>query len=136
MAVSKTLVFSNVAISNGATGGNTNNYPLHLTESAEVTLTPVNDTVQDGQTIVSAYDVSFSVNLFNTAVLSDPFVYSNTSATPVLARITFRGATGGQTLNIENVFINGARTFDGNRTAINLSGSKRATTINGAVTVV
>jgi hypothetical protein len=135
MAVTKTLVFSNVAISN-ATGALTNAYPLHLTESAEVTITPANDTVQDGQTIASAYDVTFSVNLMNTTVLSDPFVYKDASATPVLARITFRGATGGQTLNIENVYINGTRTFDGNRTAINLSGSKRGVTLDSAVTVV
>jgi hypothetical protein len=135
MSATKTLVFSNVAISN-ATGALTNAYPLHLTESAEVTITPVNDTVQDGQTIVSAYDVTFSVNLFNTAVLSDPFVYKDASASPVLARITFRGASGGQTLNVENVYINGARTFDGNRTAISLSGSKRGVTLDSAVTVV
>ena len=58
MPATKTLVFSNIAISNGATGLATNAYPLHLTESAEVTITPANDTVQDGQTIVSAYDLS------------------------------------------------------------------------------
>lgn len=134
MAVTKTLVFNAVAISN-ATGALTNAYPLHLTESAEVTITPVNDTVQDGQTIVSAYDVTFSVNSFNTAILTDPHVYSNASVSPTLARITFRGAAGGQTINIENVYINGSRTFDGNRTAVNLSGSKRATTIDGAATL-
>lgn len=135
MAITKTLVFSNIGISN-ATGAVRNNYPLHLTESAEVTITPVNDTVQDGQTIVSAYDVTFSVNAMNVNILLDPFVYKDASATPVLARMTFQGATGGQILNIENVYINGTRTFDGNRTAINLSGSKRATTLDGAVTVV
>lgn len=134
MAVTKTLVFSNVAIAPG-TSASFNAFPLHVTESAEVTITPVNDTVQDGQTIVSAYDATFSVNLFNTAVLSDPMVYSNTAAAPTLAKIRFSGATGGQTLTLENVYINGSRTFDGNRTAINLSGSKRATTIDGAVTV-
>jgi hypothetical protein len=136
MAVTKTLVFSNVQISNGATGLATNAYPLHLTESAEVTITPVNDTVQDGQTIVSAYDVTFSVNMMNTQVLLDPFIYKDASAAPVLARITFKGASGAQTLNIENVYINGARTFDGNRTQVSLSGSKRGVTLDSAVTVV
>jgi hypothetical protein len=135
MSATKTLVFSNIAISN-ATGALTNAYPLHLTESAEVTLTPVNDTVQDGQTIVSAYDVSFSVNLMNTAVLTDPFVYKDATSAPVLARITFRGASGAQTMNVENVFINANRTFDGNRTQINLSGTKRAVTLDGAITLV
>jgi hypothetical protein len=79
--------------------------------------------------------VTFSVNAFNATILTDPFVYKDASTTPVLARMTFQGATGGQILNIENVYINGTRTFDGNRTAINLSGSKRATTLDDAVTV-
>jgi hypothetical protein len=135
MAVTKTLVFSNVAISAGS-GSATNAYPLHLTESAEVTITPANDTVQDGQTIVSAYDVTFSVNLMNTAVLADPHVYKDASANPVLARITFRGASGAQTMNVENVIINANRTFDGNRTQVNLSGSKRSVTLDSSVTVV
>ena len=135
MAATKTLVFQNVAIATG-TSATFVGYPLHVTESAEVTITPVNDTVQDGQTIVSAYDVTFSVNLFNTVILNDTTnIYSNTAASPTLAKIRFSGATGGQTLTVENVYINGARTFDGNRTAINLSGSKRATTLDGAVTV-
>lgn len=134
MAVTKTLVFSNVAIAPGASA-TFNAYPLHLTESAEVTITPVNDTVEDGQTIVSAYDVTFSVNSFNTAILTDPMVYTNTSASPALAKMRFSGAPGGQTITIENVYVNGSRTFDGNRTAVNLSGSKRATTIDGAATL-
>jgi hypothetical protein len=135
MAVTKTLVFSNVAVSAGS-GSATNVYPLHLTESAEVTITPVNDTVQDGQTIVSAYDVTFSVNLMNTAVLADPHVYKGGSDAPLIARITFRGASGAQTMNVENVIINANRTFDGNRTQVNLSGSKRGVTLDSAVTVV
>jgi hypothetical protein len=132
MSVTKTLVFSNVAISN-ATGALTNYYPLHVTESAEVTIEPVNDTVSDGQTLVSAYDASFSVNVFNATILSDPHVYKDTTQSPTLARISFIAATGGQTLNIENVFINANRAFDGNRVAINLSGSKRVTNVMNAV---
>jgi hypothetical protein len=132
MSVTKTLVFSNVAISN-ATGALTNYYPLHVTESAEVTIEPVNDTVSDGQTLVSAYDASFSVNVFNASILSDPHVYKDTTQSPSLARISFIAATGGQTLNIENVFINANRAFDGNRVAINLSGSKRVTNVMNAV---
>jgi hypothetical protein len=47
--------------------------------------------------------------------------------------MVFQSATGGQTLNIENVFINANRAFDGNRVAINLSGSKRVTNVMNAV---
>lgn len=134
MSITKTLVFSNISIAPGASA-TFNSFPLHLTESAEVTITPVNDTIQDGQTIVSAYDVTFSVNTFNASIINDPLVYKDTSASPALAKMRFSGATGGQTLLIENVFVNCNRTFDGNRTAVNLSGSKRTTTLDGAVTV-
>lgn len=132
MSITKTLVFSNVAISN-ATGALTTYYPLHVTESAEVTIEQVTDSVGDNQTLASAYDVNFSVNVFNASILADPHVYKDTTQSPTLARMSFIAATGGQTLNIENVFINANRTFDGNRVAINLSGSKRVTNVMNAI---
>ena len=132
MSATKTLVFSNIAISN-ATGALTNYYPLHVTESAEVTIEQVTDSVGDNQTLASAYDASFSVNVFNASILADPHVYKDTTQSPTLARMSFNAATGGQTLNIENVFINANRTFDGNRVAINLSGSKRVTNVMNAI---
>ena len=134
MAVTKTLIFSNITIAN-ATGGAANTYPLHLTESATVTVTPVNDTVDDGQTLASAYDVSFSVSVYNTTLLSDPNVYADASTNPTLARIIFNPATGGQKLNVENVYINANRSFEGNRTAIVLTGSKRVTNAANGVIV-
>jgi len=134
MAVTKTLIFSNLTIAN-ATGGAANTYPLHVTESAEVTLTPVTDTVDDGQTLASAYDVSFTVDVFNTTLLSDPHVYKDASTSPVLARIIFNPATGGQQLNVENVYINANRDFSGNRTAIRLTGTKRVTNAANGVIV-
>jgi len=134
MAVTKTLVFQNVLIAS-ATGTGPNTYPLHVTESAEVTIEPVTDTVDDGQTLASAFDVSFTVDVYNTTLLSDPFIYADSSATPTRARIQFVGATGAQTLNVENVVINANRVFDGNRTAIRLTGSKRVTNAFNAVQV-
>jgi hypothetical protein len=134
MSATKTLVFSNIAIAPGDSA-TFNTFALHLTESAEITLTPVNDSVQDGQTLVSAYDVSFSVNLMNASVLSDPLVYKDSTTVPRLAKIRFTGTSGAANVTIENVFVNGNRTFDGNRTAINLSGSKRGVTLDNAVLV-
>lgn len=134
MAATKALVFQNVLIAS-STGTGANTYPLHLTESAEVTITPVTDTVDDGQTLASAFDVTFAVNVYNTTLLADPFVYFDSSKTPTTARIRFVGATGAQNLNVENVIINGSRTFDGNRTAIRLEGSKRVTNSQNAVIV-
>jgi hypothetical protein len=133
MSITKTLVFSNIGICNATNAANVNFYPLHVTESAEVTIEPVTDSVSDNQTLVSAYDVSFSVNVFNASILSDPLIYKDTTQSPTLARMSFTAATGGQTLNIENVFINANRAFDGNRVAINLSGSKRVTNVMNAV---
>ena len=134
MAVTKTLVFQNVLIAS-ATGTGANTYPLHVTESAEVTVEPVTDTVDDGQTLASAFDVSFTVNVYNTTLLADPFIYADASATPTRARISFVGATGAQTINVENVIINANRVFDGNRTAVQLTGSKRVTNAFNAVVV-
>jgi len=128
MATGKTLVFSNISVNGIA-------YGLHLTEGAEVTIEPVTDAVEDNQEFVSAYDISFSANLYNTAILSDTNVYTNTANTPVKATVVFTGATGGQTLTIADVYVNGSRTFDQNRGAARISGRKRTTNLGTAVTV-
>jgi len=134
MAITKLLSFQSINIAS-ATGTGPNTYTLHLTDSAEVTLEPVVDTVDDGQSLASAFDVSFAVNILNTSVLDDPFVYKDSATDPVKARISFNGVTGGQSLNVENVIINGTRAFDGNRLAIRLTGSKRVTNASNGVIV-
>lgn len=134
MAITKLLSFQNVTIAN-TTGINANTYTLHLTDSAEVTVEPVVDTVDDGQSLASAYDVSFAVNILNTSVLDDPFVYHDSAQEPVKARIRFGAVTGGQSLNVENVIINATRAFDGNRLAIRLTGTKRVTNASNGVIV-
>lgn len=128
MATGKTLVFSNISVGGVA-------YGLHLTEGAEVTIEPLTDAVEDNQELVSAYDISFSANLYNTAVLSDTNVYTNTANTPSKTTVVFTGASGGQTLTVTNVIVNGQFTFDQNRGAARISGRKRTTTLAGAVTV-
>jgi hypothetical protein len=72
MSITKSLVFDKVTI-------NAIDYTPHLADSAEVTIEPVNQTVENGQTLVSAWDVSFSVDLLNTAVSSSVDVYTNHS---------------------------------------------------------
>jgi hypothetical protein len=126
MSATKTLVFRNVAISN-FTGANTNYYSLHDTESAEVTVEKVNDTIDNNQMLASAYDVSFTVKAYESNVTTDPFVYKDTSATPTLARMSFIADTGGQTLNVENVIVNLSPDFSGTRLGWVLEGSKRVT---------
>ena len=128
MATGKTLVFSNISVNGIA-------YGLHLTEGVEVTIEPVTDAVEDNQELVSAYDISFSASLYNTAILSDTNVYTNTANTPSKATVVFTGATGGQTLTVADVIVNGSRSFDETRGAARISGRKRTTTLGGAVTV-
>ncbi len=124
MAITKPLVFTNIGIAD-ANGANVTYYPLHLSESATVTLTPTNDTLDNGQTLASFYDVTVEAVSFNANLYSDARVYTNTTATPTLATVILSGTTGAQTLNIGGVYINGSRVFDGNRTGVQITASKR-----------
>jgi hypothetical protein len=125
MAITKPLVFTNIGIAD-ANGSNVTYYPLHVSESATVTLTPVTDTVEDGQTLTASFDLAFEAVSFNANLYSDARVYTNTTANPTRATIILSGANGAQTLNIGGVYVTGNRVFDGNRTGIQITASKRA----------
>jgi len=127
MAATKSLIFTGVKV-------NAADYTLHLAEGAEVTIEEVVDQVDDGQTLVSAYDVSFSVDVYDDAPLSDSNVNTNTAVAPVKSNITFSGAPGSATLLVTNVIVNGVRNYENNRSAIRLTGSKRTTSLTEAVT--
>jgi hypothetical protein len=119
----KPLIFKSVTV-----GGN--DFSLHLVEGAEVTIEEQTDLVDDGQTLVSSYDVAFSVPLYSSAVINDPNVNSNASATPVKTWIRFDGSDGAATLNVTNVIVNARPSFENNRVAYVLTGSKRGVTVN------
>jgi len=125
MSVTKPLIFTNVGIGD-ANGSNITYYPLHVSESATVTVTPTFDTIDDGQQLSSFYDLEVSVISFNANIFSDTRVYTNTTATPKLATIFLSGATGAQNLNIGSTYVSANRVYDGNRTGIQLSAKKRA----------
>ena len=127
MAATKSLIFTGVKV-------NSTDYSLHLMEGAEVTIEEVTDQVDDGQTLVSAYDVSFSVDVYDDAPLTDTNVNTNTAQAPIKSNITFDGAPGSATLLITNVIVNGIRNYENNRSAIRLTGSKRVTSLANAVT--
>lgn len=127
MAATKSLIFTGVAV-NGI------DYSLHLEEGAEVNIEEITDRVDDGQTLVSAYDVSFSVDVYDDAPLTDSNVNTNTAQAPVKADVTFTGAPGSATLLVTNVIVNGIRNYENNRSAIRLTGSKRTTSLANAVT--
>lgn len=132
MAITKPLVFTNIGIAD-ADGTNTTFYPLHVSESATVTLTPVTDTVEDGQTLTASLDLAFEAVSFNTNLYSDARVYTNTTAEPIRATIILSGASGAQTLNIGGVYVTGNRVFDGNRTGIQITATKKGVDSNELV---
>lgn len=128
MSITKSLVFDKVTI-------NTVDYSPHLADSAEVTIEAVSQTVKNGQTLVSAWDVSFSVDVLNTAVSTATTVYTNTASEPKETWIKFSGTAGAASLNITDVIINAVPNFEGERVAYTLTGSKRVTTLPATVTV-
>lgn len=127
MSATKSLIFTGIQV-NGV------DYSLHLMEGAEVSIEEVTDMVDDGQTLVSAYDVSFSVDVYDDAPLTDSNINTNTAQEPVRSDVTLVGAPGSATLTITNVYVNGIRNYENNRSAIRLTGSKRTTSLATAVT--
>lgn len=128
MAITKTLTFSGINV------GQAVDYDLHLMENAEITIEQVSDLVDDGQTLVAAYDLSFSVDVYDDALLSDSNVYVDASQDPVKSNITFLGVSGGQNVAITDIIINGSKKFDQNRLAVTLSGTKRAVSLSNVTT--
>jgi len=128
MAITKTLTFSGINV------GQAVDYDLHLMENAEITIEQVSDLVDDGQTLVAAYDVSFSVDVYDDALLSDSNIYVDASQDPVKSNIRFVGVSGGSNVTITDVIINGSKKFDQNRVAVTLSGTKRAVSLSNVTT--
>ena len=125
MAITKPLIFTNIGIGD-ADGTNITYYPLHVSESATVTVTPTSDVVDNGQTLNAYYDLEVQAISFNTNLFADTRVYTNTTAEPTFATMFLVGATGAQTLNIGQSLISATRVYDGNRTGIQLTCTKRA----------
>jgi len=129
MAITKSLIFQNITIAN-ADGASQITYELPETESATITVEPVNDTVGAGRTLTSAFDISAEVRVLNTNVYSDTRVYgSNTAAEPVLGRMIFRGVAGSININAGSTLISGRRDYSGNRSGVILSFSERVTNV-------
>jgi len=128
MAITKTLTFSGINV------GQAIDYDLHLMENAEITIEQVTDMVDDGQTLVAAYDVSFSVDVFDDALLTDSNIYVDASQDPVKSNITFVGVSGASNVALTDIIINGNKKYDQNRVAVTLSGTKRAVSLSNVTT--
>jgi hypothetical protein len=127
MAITRSLTFDKVIV-------NAVDLTPHLADSAEVTIEAVNQSVKNNQTLPSAWDVSFSVDILNNNAATAT-VYADTTAEPVETFITFSAVSGGATLNITNVIITATPSFEGERTAYTLTGSKRVTNIANTVAI-
>jgi hypothetical protein len=125
MPITKPLIFTNVGVGD-ANGTNITYYPLHVSESATVSVTPTSDVVDAGLTLHAFYDLEVQVISFNTNLYSDTRVYTNTTAEPTYATMFLSGATGAESLNIGQTLISATRVYDGNRTGIQLTCTKRA----------
>jgi hypothetical protein len=128
MAITKTLTFSGINV------GQAVDYDLHLMENAEITIEQVTDMVDDGQTLVAAYDVSFSVDVYDDALLTDSNIYVDASQDPVKSNITFVGVSGASNVALTDIIINGNKKYDQNRIAVTLSGTKRAVALSNVTT--
>jgi hypothetical protein len=134
MAITKPLIFTNVGVAD-ADGNNVAYYPLHVSESATVTVTPTFDIVDNNQSLAAFYDVSVEVVTFNTNLYNDSRVYTNATAEPTYATLILSGAPGAQTLNVTSSIISATRVYDGNRTGIQLTTTKRAVSADELVTI-
>jgi hypothetical protein len=134
MAITKPLIFTNVGIAD-SNGANPIFYPLHVSESATVTVTPTFDIIDNNQSLAAFFDVSVEVVTFNTNLYNDTRVYTNATAEPTYATLLLSGAPGAQSLNITSSIISATRVYDGNRTGIQLTATKRAVSADELVTI-
>jgi hypothetical protein len=134
MAITKPLIFTNIGIAN-ADGTGVIYYPLHVSESATVTVTPTFDIVDNNQSLAAFFDVSVEAVSFNTNLYNDARVYTNATAEPIYATMILSGAPGAQTLNLTSSIISATRVYDGNRTGTQITLTKRAVSAEQLITI-
>ena len=135
MSTGTPMIYESVEIADEG-GANANTYTTHAQEGREIQIETQDQQVDDGQTLIDAFDGSFNFLIFDTDVLSDPNVYTDASQSPKKARLTFKGADGVNDIMFESVIINGHRDFGTNRKGVRVRGSKRAAKQDDAVNVV
>lgn len=113
-----------------AGGGTPLEYGLNLNEQQEINVEEVSDLVEDGQTLVSRYNVTFNIVTYDSDALDDARINVSSVESFDRAKLTFVAATGGRDLSIDHVIINGNRVYDQNRIAARLTGSKTGVDID------
>jgi hypothetical protein len=129
MALTKSLIFTGISVSGVS-------YSPFLEDSVEVTIEPVADLVNNGQTLPSAYNLSFSATLYNTSIATGANIYTNAEVgTFSLTSVVFTGGEGGQTLNISNVLVHASLDLGNGRTAYTIGGTKKVASLAGVLTL-
>ena len=125
MAAGKPLIFTQMRIED-AGGGNAANYQLVPVDARTLGVEPIEEMVDDGQTITHGFNGSFEVKTYDDAVMSDARV--SVSATVVApARLVMVGASGGTTVTFTAVRINARQSFDGDRLGFIVKATKTTT---------
>lgn len=109
-------------------------YTQHLNESFEVQLEPASTMIKDGQTKIDYYDVTFSVKLYDSNVLSNSKIYKDASQTPQVCDIKFSGVTGARSILITDVIVNAVNDYEEQSSCVRVYGSKRAVSLAAATT--
>lgn len=128
MAVALPVIFSSFRIENSG-GGSPTTYSTHAVEGREITIEEAVVDIDDEQSLLNSYLVSFRVTCYDDAVRSDARVTFNGASPVNPARIVFVGASGAVTMTIDAIRLNGKDMPDANgRRGFEIFGKKRVTT--------
>lgn len=107
MANGKPQIYTEIQVTaaGGAKGSGTS-YELNLPDETTTTTELVEQTVEDGQTILNALDGTFEVFTYDLDILSDANVQDD-ATTVAKAKIWLIGATGTDDLTMDNVRLSG-----------------------------
>ena len=126
MATTTPIIFKGIKIG-------TTEYDKHLTESGEITEEPVEDTVDDGQTLPAKYNVSFSVTVYDDDVMTDANIYKDATDEPVKTTVTFQGVAGALEAEMPDMIVSVRRDFSQNRLGYVLKGTRTGVSLTDLV---
>jgi hypothetical protein len=112
MAASAPRIFVSFTVSNAGGTSSPTTYQLHRSEGLSVAENPIEDMVEDGQTIQHGFNYEVSLDCYDLAVLSDARVQYGATIPSTEARLVFNPVSGGVTETHDNVKLSGTRVFD------------------------
>lgn len=129
MSITAPVIFASFAVADASTGSNSTTYTAHAVEGREITVEEETVEIDDGQTLTNSYLVSFRVTTYDSDVRNDTHIQFNGASGIDAARITFTGAAGAATMQIDGIRLNGVDAPAANgRRGYTIHGTKRVTT--------